>query len=256
MMIDETLEAPIDAIDMYKSLSLEHRSSDREILDVFLERNIPVDSIRYAEMRDVRRGAVKSIDGSKYYFHIAPNADPHVMLADTAEKSGEVDRILRSCRLGVDLKKADKIDEDEDEEKAMEGASAELPPPSMKEDQAVAQNQAQVTDVHPGATTSQTPQSDGSAARWHGPAAMKADLDATLDMLKSTTARLMSSIPMAAPALESLEHRFMREVLNKSVGEISVGARLSPVQRAQFTRWSAQELRKSIDALEKRVRRG
>lgn len=254
-MTDVIEEAPIVAIDMYKSLSVAHRAVDSALLDVFLERNIPVDTMRYSEFRDVRRGAVKSIDGTLYYFHIAPNVDPHVVIADSVEKSREIDRIMQYGRCGIDLKKAGKTDED-DEEKAMEGSSAELPPPSMKEDQAVVQQQAQVTDVHPGATTAQTPQSDGSSERWHGTAAQKSDFDATLDMLKSTTAQLMSTVPTAPASLESLEHRYMREVLNKSGAEISIGARLTPVQRAQFTRWSAQQLRKSVDGLEKLVRRG
>lgn len=249
-MTDENTEnAAIDAIDMYKSLSIEHRAVDSAILGEFLVRNIAVDSIRYGEFRGMQRGAVKALDGSRYYFHMTPSAVAHIVPADTVEKSAEVERILRSCKLGCDITKA--VSDAEEEEKAMDAGVGSLPPASMKESVAVAQNQAQVTDVHPGATVASTPQADGSAQRWHG-TATKSDADEAIDLLKSTSVHLERTLQQRPQHLEPLEVRYMREVFGKSV----TAGPIPPAHRKQFAEWAAARVRTNISALKKWTARG
>lgn len=253
----------IDALEFYKSLTNDHREVEREIISRTLECCVVPNSVRYGIFKDVYRGVVKSTAGELYYFNYPPNGNFHLVKAVDTTKEWEVNKLLKSCNLGFDLIKAEKsvehaVDEDDEDEKKADIAG--LPPPSRPEEIDVATQDSQMTEVHPGATSSQTSQQDGSAERWHGTGHLERALpEITQDenahawdtnaLMKAWGQQLQATAPRVS-TVDPQQRQFMVEVLGKTPDEIDSGkTKMSPSHRAQYNQWLTKSLRGRITTL-------
>jgi hypothetical protein len=253
----------MDALEFYKSLTNDNREMEREIISRTLECCVVPNSVRYGIFKDVHRGVLKSTAGELYYFNYPPNGNFHLVKADTPTKEWEANKLIKSCNLGFDLIKAEKsvehaVDEDDEDEKKADVAG--LPPASRPEDQNVATQDSQVTEVHPGATTSQTSQDDGSAERWHGTGHLERALPVitqeenahawdTTALMKAWGQELQKTAPSVSN-VDPQQRQFMIEVLGKTPNEIDSGkTKMSPSYRAQYNQWLTKSLRGRITTL-------
>jgi len=255
-----------DPLEYYKSLTTDHRDLEKHILNMALDAHVFPEAVRYDEFRNGYRGAVKSIDGQYFYFTLPEKGEFKIVKADTKNKEWEAGRLLKSCKLGCDLIKAEKSvehavkedDDKEEEEKAGAGGggTATLPPASRPEEREVATQQSQITEVHPGATQASTPQQDGSSERWHGPDIERAlpepentDPWTTNDLMKAWGEQLQATAPRVVN-IDPKVRQFMIDVLHKSAEDVDSGRiKLSSTHQTQYNQWLTKSLRGRVSSL-------
>lgn len=256
-IVEENVETqPISegsVLEMYKSLSMDHRTEEEDLILRSIENGVVPHVLRYGIMKSVYRGVVQNGEGELFYFNYVPGKDFKLVKANDKTKAWDAERIIKKSKLGCDLIKAGvkkKDDEEEDEEKSAAGGTAGAAMAPVPEAQAVAQQNTLTTDVHPGAAGGGG-RPDSSPERWHPDEAQKSNEIWTLgSLLKSMGQQLQATAPVPSRMPTDKEREFMVGVLGRSPDEVSAGrVQLSPTQRAHFNMWLNRSLSGKLDTL-------
>ena len=227
----------------YKSLTLDHRIDEEFIVTKAIEEGvIPVD-LRYTLMRGVYRGVVKSSNEQLYYFHyVQENDNFRLIKADDPFKIQEANRILENCDLGCSLIKG------QQDQPSSGGQNV------IDEQLDIDQQDELLTDKHPGAAGTTSPDRLDRGKMWHEeevPPVMAKSWDAgtLLDCLNTT---LQKSTDNLRPAASPQETQFMLEVMGKTPEQINRGdTYMGPTHKVQFQQWLSKSMRSKVSILDK-----
>lgn len=258
-------------LDVYRSLHTGYLPMDEFFVTKSIESGVVPDVIRYGVMERgpmrAFRGVVKSKTGSCFYFNWHEGTEFKMAKAATPEGEWEARRLLKSCQLGCDLRKAESapidagqsIEEDVDEDNSRKGAVGFVPSTAtapVDEDRYLQSQQRLMTEQHPGSTQAQDPPPDDDEGKqWHEPLARAQDGLGPLasndgqvhwrgaELLKAYGQYLQQTAPRVAADVTPVELRYMSDVLGISQTQIRKGLRMSPRQRIGFEDWKTAQLR-------------
>jgi hypothetical protein len=221
----------------------------------------------------VYRGVVKSAGGDLHYFNWNPETEFKLVKADNDTKRWDAQRMYSACSFGCDMRKADAPldpgepvdqdcgDEEEDADKAARHGKPAATVPIPEERNVTAQ-QAEITEVHPGAAMGQTPDDPLRGRQWHAKALGRPTdgMDPTANndgqqhwnagnLLKAWGQKLQATAPRLQPATPALESQYMQEVMGVTPEQISKGFRIPPRFRTSFEQWKSHRLRGRLDGL-------
>jgi len=249
-----TIAEPIasdDILSFYKSVGQPDADLVRVVVERAVAEGIVPSQVRYGHFQKSIRGAFADVNGQAGYFTTLANGELRIIKAVENLQVHEAQRLLKTLEVGVDLVKADSKDEDE-EKKDGKADIAALPPAPRPEAVDVATQNSQTTQVHPGATSAQTPESPDAVARWHGEGKSEEVQKSwsTASLMQSWGQALQKSAPRALSTVSPLERKFMTEVLGRKSADIDIGkSRLTPQERIQMRDWANKSLRSRLDAL-------
>jgi hypothetical protein len=267
-MTDEIQAVDESYSDFYKSLVPARRETDEELLHLVIANGVIPSVLRYGAMNSVIRGVVKSTSGELFYFQHVQDRPFHLVAANTANKQWEAEKLLKNCKLGCDLKKSepssgdDDTEEREDEER--KAAPNPAPPAAFSEEQAIAGQQRQITEQHPGGAGAITPDLPDVGRDWHAAEKALPDVQSqaaqienplwrTTDLLRAWGAQLQATAPRVNQ-VSPQERRFLIEVLGRTPQEVDTGrAFISPSQKVQYQIWLQRGLRTTVSSLQEWV---
>lgn len=252
--------------DYYKSLGKGDRNIEADLVEQSVREGVIPASLRYGNFRDVYRGVVKSVDDELFYFNHVPDGSFRLVKAEGQDQEWDAHRLLKSCDMGCDLKKADEIKpdtadetEDEETEKAegggvpggTAGAAGSGSPPSVAEPQALKEQARLLTEHHPGGVSGgYTPDLPTRGRQWHEeepaqPAAKSEGFWNKMDLVKGLAASLQESAPRPGPAPTAREQQYLTEVLGRAPGDTKMNA----IERGQYNTWLTKSLGASLSGL-------
>lgn len=253
-------------LDFYKSLTVEHRTQEEDLLTLSIASGVVPEAMRYEPTPSGFRGVIKSSEAEEmWYFHYLLGGEFRLLKADTEDRIWDANRLFRSLDHGCEINKAspdvevpDVEDDDPDAEKAggaSGGGSTSGQPAPVDEEQSLREQHSLLTDQHPGAATSTTPDLPNRGRDWHGTASKSLD---ALDEMPSVTdyKPILKSLGRVLretayhKSVGDKEKQFMVEVLGRTPEEIDRGnTHMSPVHRAQFNLWLNKSLKNRIGKL-------
>lgn len=228
----------------YKSLTTDHRLDEEFIVDKAIEDGVIPIELRYIDMRGVLRGVVKSSNDMLYYFHyVQENDNFRLVKADDPFKISEAKRILQTCELGCTLIKA-----------GGEGAPPSGGQGTINEEVDIDQQDDLLTDKHPAAAITTTPDRPEVGRMWHEqevPPVMSKSWDAGT-LLESLNNTLQKSTNNLRPPVSPKEQQFMLEVMGKTPAQIKRGdTYMGPSHKILFQQWLGKSMRDSVSILDK-----
>lgn len=246
-------------MDFYKSMTVDYRLEEEDIVVKSVEQGIVPDRIRYGVMNGTMRGIIKTANEDMYYFNFVPGNNFKISKADDDTKIWEANRLLQRCQMGCDLMKGsdDEVIEDYDEEeteKAEEGGGGDGGPtaavlPRIPEDQAIQAQQRIMTERHPGAAMGTTPDRPEVGRLWHEET-VKSGFWNRNTLLKGLGNKLQAQAAERIQPVTSPERQFMLEVLGRTPDQIGAGdTYMNPTQKVLFARWMGKSLDTKIDGL-------
>lgn len=250
-----TIAEPVasdDILSFYKSVGQPDADLVRTVVERAVAEGIVPSQVRYGHFQKSVRGAFADARGQAGYFTTLANGELRIIKAVENLQAHEARRLLKTLEVGIDLIKSSKDDEEDEEKQDGKADIAALPPAARPEAADVATQNSQTTQVHPGATTSQTPESPDAVARWHGEGKSEEVQKSwsTASLMQSWGQALQKSAPRTLSTITPLEHKFMTEVLGRKSADIDLGkARLTPQERIQMRDWANKSLRSRLDAL-------
>ena len=240
-------------LDMYRSLDLDRVDIDQDVVDSLVtDFGVIPETIRYGYMRGAYRGAVKSTTGELFYFNYAPEENTFKAVpADSTNQVWEVEKLLKSCKLGCDLNRNGEV--------AQKASAATIP--DDEDDYQRAQHRM-ATEHHYNGAGAPTPDKPEVGRNWHEPIRRAGDALKSLgtndgeqhwntsSLMKAWGQQLQATAPRIRPQLDPLEVRFATEHLGKSMTDVESGrVTFSPRDQAAFQQWKSTELRGNISPL-------
>lgn len=257
-------DPPGSFLDVYRSLSLAHLVMDEMFVDNAVRQKVIPESVRYGIMQrgnlHAYRGVVKSVTGDLYYFNWHDGADFKLVPADNPTKVWDAERWYKSCSIGCDLRKAEVVDEEDEE--ADKGVATAAANATVSEDQNIKQQHALMTDVHPGAARGPTPDDPTVGRDWHtqpvtkaadaiGPVDPSGDTHwSTANLVKAWGRKLQQTAPSTRPQYSPLERQYLRDVLGVTDDRINKGFRMTPRHQVAFQEWKTSQLRGTMSGLQ------
>ena len=230
-------------LELYKSLTIEHRMTEELILRKAIEEGVPVVGIRYGIFKDIYRGVIKSVDGDLSYFHYRPDNDTIRIIPPTdATQKWEASKLYKSCELGCDL--SDEDDDDKEVEKGPEGgggATGTANPMSVSEQTNINNQDDLLTEQHPGGVGALTPDRPEVGRQWHEETPVEAvgkSAWTAQGLLDGLNDAVNKSVPRGWRVVPQTERVFMKQELGRTDEEINHGqAHMTPIQKVQYQRW-------------------
>jgi len=263
---ERTKDEPGSFLDLYRSLKWENAPIDEMFVEESVMCGVIPASLRYGTIPAIAgptryRGVVKSTKGDFHYFNWNEDVEFKLVPADASimHKNSSVMDMFKTMECGCDLRKEGDEEEDETEKAGAPVLGGGVP--AVEEAQWVNQQQNMMTDVHPGAAQSQTPDDPTQGRNWHqkalhtttdavGHVPPNEDNWSSADLIKSWGIRLQESAPSVMPPATPIEAQYMKEVLGMSETDIQKGALMAPRHRTAFERWKTTQLRGTISGLQ------
>lgn len=244
-----------EILSFYKSLGSPAPDVVEDVIQLSISDGVVPAAVRYIETHGAFRGAIEGTNGNHYYFNYHPDASFRIIKAETPEQMREVAGIHKYCKQGVDLVKAEAVDEDlEDTDKAGNGGgggvqSGHAATATMSDAQSVASQNSAITQVHPGGVGGTTPDLPQRGRNWHGED-LNRSVWAPTDLLKSWGEHLQatSSVRIGPPRANAQEQKFLMEFYGMSQAE-AAKVTLTPGQKAKFNVWTQSAASKSVKHL-------
>lgn len=128
------------------------------------------------------------------------------------------------------------------------GQSQPSGPMPLEEEDSIKQQTDLLTDEHPGALGSMTPDLPERGRQWHEEVAAKS-IEA-LFLLNQAKYDVSKSLSTLTPSYNDQEKQFMFEVMGKTPEEINSGmVRMNPNQKVMYQRWLGKSVNKSLSGL-------
>ncbi len=220
----------------YTLINKSNPALDSSIVNAAVRQGIVPSAVRYDLQNSEFTGIIKSTAGNTYFFQYEP--DNSVLKAFPIDRMAErrADIIFSQATCGFDIIKSDTEETTKAAPPAGGGGDASggsLPAP-IDEEQAVAGEQREMTEIHPGAAEGVIPDDPAIGRQWHQDA-MKA--------LSELDEEINKSIEVFKPSISSQEKQFMVEVLGRDPYEVDDGhSKMTPTQKVTYQRWLAKSV--------------
>lgn len=236
----------LDFSTYYKSLTADHRLDEEYIINKSIEGGVIPIEVRYIVMRGVYRGVVKSSNNMLYYFHYVQDNDSfRLVKADDPFKISEANKILDTCKLGCSLIKAGEAG----------GALGQTTggQSTINEEVDIDQQDDLLTDKHPAAAITTTPDRPDRGRMWHEeevPVMAKSWNAGSL--LESLNTNLRKSTDNLRPPVSPKEQQFMLEVMGKTPAQIQGGdTYMGPSHKVLYQQWLGKSMMDRVSILDK-----
>lgn len=229
--------------------------SDEEgyIITKSMDAGISPELVKYGIMNGVFRGTVVADDQNLYYFTSRPGESFKLVKAENEYQLYEANRILEKSKLVIKLikSKEDEVDPNEEKRAALDSGASQGSgaPTPLLEQEAINQQTTLMTEDHPGAAGSSTPDDPNVGRDWHSEDAQKGWT--FTDLLRGLGQELQKSIPAAYAPPSEKEVQYMIQVLgHKSQDIINKNMKIAPSQLPQYNQWLAKSVRANTSPLQ------
>lgn len=259
-------------LDLYRSLDSTRVALDEELVAKCVAEGVVPATIRYGVMRGVNRGVVKSTTDEMFYFNHAPGLSFKIVpvlqgrnAKVIANREWEANKLLNTCNLGCDIRKAEEMPDPEAERLDKAPQAGTVP---QSEEEALRAQQRMLQERHyGGAGGNTTPDRPEVGRNWHEPLRRGQEVLHTrpgdgmnpvaandgekywtaTDLIKAYGTQLQHTAPRVRPTLTQLEVQFATEVLGKSQAAVNSGMiSFSPYEQQRFQQWKNQRLRSRL----------